>query len=223
MKSKQTGLNNLTDFKDENGLWLKCYNPALHVKHTTRAWRLWLSLTNRCKVGGNFQHRNPTYVGTTNEFKDFQEFAGWCQSQYGYNNKEDNGYSWQLDKDLKTYCNKVYSKEACIFVPQRINSLLTTGAKSRGAYARGVSCYERHQTEGMFRGDCRSFGKQKYLGFFTSEQEAHKAWQKAKVDVIRKICIEDEEVRNHLELVPILLANAQRIEDDMLNDRETKA
>ena len=213
-------VSNVLDFKDGNGLWVRSYNPSTNIQHTTRAGSLWSGINMRCKVGGSCQARRPTYVGTTNGFKDFQEFAEWCQHQYGYVNKESNGKFWQLDKDLKIQGNKVYSPETCIFVPNRINSLLTSCDSSRGSTPLGV-CW--HKGNMKFNSKCRDkINGRRDLGCFDSELEAHQAWQRYKIDLIRRIIIEDAEIRNHLELVPILLAQAQRIEDDLLNNRETK-
>ena len=216
--TKQIVVCNVQDFKDENGLWVKSYSPEPYLQQRTRAGVLWNSVNQRCKVGGNEQRKRPSYIGCTNGFKDFQEFAEWCQSQYGYLNKEQNGMYWQLDKDLKVFGNKGYSPDTCVFVPNRVNSLLITPV-ARSEYPTGVY-WDNHKQR--YKSNCSDgSGKQRTLGRFYSTFEAHQAWQKYKVELIRKICVEDEEIRNHLELVPILLAQAQRIEDDLLNNRET--
>jgi hypothetical protein len=217
--TKQKYIRNAPDFKDENGLWVRTYNPKPYESHTTRSGVLWGSINQRCKVGGGLQCRRPTYIGVTNGFKDFQEFAGWCQHQYGYLNKEKNGRCWQLDKDLKVFGNKEYSKETCIFVPSRVNSLLLSSNASRGEFPLGVHWRKDVQ---KFQSKCsRTKVRLQHLGYFDCRYKAHQAWQRYKVELIRKVCVEDEEIRNHLELVPILLAQAQRIEDDLLNGRET--
>lgn len=211
-------VHNVEDHKGA-GLWVQSYNPEPYVQYVTRAGDLWRGVTRRCKEGGKFQTKQPTYVGVTNGFKDFQEFAEWCQQQYGYMSREENDYFWQLDKDLKVFGNRVYSPETCIFVPARVNSLLVSNAALRGELPLGVSFKAQVQ---KFQSDCNNGkGKVQYLGIFVCKQEAHQAWQRYKIDLIRKICVEDEEIRNHLELVPILLAQAQRIEDDLNNGRET--
>jgi hypothetical protein len=215
--SKKVQISNVPDFEDENGLWVRSYSPAPNESHTTRAGLLWHSVNMRCKVGGFYQAKKPTYIGCTNGFKDFQEFAEWCQHQYGYLNKEDNGNYWSLDKDLKVFGNKEYSKETCIFVPSRVNSLLNSSNASRGCFPLGVDFHQQ-----KFRIRCyQGATTRKHLGHFDCQYEAHQVWQRYKVDLIRRVCVEDEEIRNHLELVPILLAQAQRIEDDLLNGRET--
>ena len=219
VKRKRVCIGNVEDCKDGNGLWVKSYNPEPYVNYITRAAILWSGINKRCKVGGSEQARNPTYIGCTNGFKDFQEFAEWANAQYGYLHKEENGKFWQLDKDLKVFVNKEYSKDTCIFVPHRVNALLTASNATRGEFPIGVSWNIKNK---KFQSRCKDgCGKNKHLGYFDCALLAHQAWQQAKINLIRRVVVEDEEIRNHLELVPILLAQAQRIEDDLNNGRET--
>lgn len=51
---------------------------------------------------------------------------------------------WHLDKDILVAGNKIYSPETCLFVPNRINSLLIRGVKT-GPLPLGVSMM--HQTK----------------------------------------------------------------------------
>ena len=197
---------------------MQSYSPEPYVQYVTRAGDLWSGVTRRCKEGGAYQDTQPTYIGVTNGFKDFQEFADWCQHQYGYLTKEKNSRFWQLDKDLKVFGNKVYTPETCIFVPARVNSLLTSRASFRGEFPLGVSFKKQAQ---KFQSHCNNGKGKVHLGLFTCTLEAHQAWQRYKIDMIRRTITEDEEIRNHLELVPILLAQAQRIEDDLNTGRET--
>lgn len=219
---KQYRITNIPDFKDGNGNWVKSYSPEPNSQFSTRAGELWGKINARCKIGGNYQINRPTYIGCINGFKDFQEFAEWCQHQYGYMNKETNGKFWQLDKDLKAKGNKIYSKDTCIFVPSRVNNLLLSSNASRGDYPLGVS-FKKDKLRFVSR--CNSSVvplKTVHLGYFDCPTEAHQAWQRHKIDLIRRVVTEDEEIRNHLELVPILLAQAQRIEDDLNTGIETK-
>ena len=158
---KITQVINTPDFKDENGKWVQTYSPRPYVRHSTRAGGLWNSMNHRCKPKGSFQTKHPTYISTTNGFKDFQEFAEWCQHQYGYMNRENGGRFWQLDKDLKLFGNKIYSIETSIFVPSRINSLLLNRGSLRGLYPIGVS-WDTSKGKGKFKSQCSDgAGKQK--------------------------------------------------------------
>lgn len=162
------------DFKDSEGKWVKSF-PSEFVYYNTRAWTVWKGLQGRCKVGGIMQERQPTFMGNVNNFENFQDFAGWCQTQYGYNNKEGNGKYWQLDKDIIKPLNKTYSPNFCCFVPQRLNSALLFKSASRGELPLGVFLDKRR---GHFIARCRGLdSKVIWLGSFGDKMTAHRAWQ----------------------------------------------
>lgn len=216
---KKTNIHNVPDIKDTNGKWIKSYCPSSYTQCHTRAGKLWHAVNFRCKIGGLTQNNRPTYLGVTNGFKDFQEFAEWCQHQYGYMNKEENGKYWALDKDLKIFGSKEYSRDSCIFIPSRINGLLLSRSAGRGKYPLGV---HRVKQNNKFRAACQvGTGIPRHLGYFDCPMEAHKAWQRYKIDLIRRMILEDQEVKKHLELVKILIDQANRIEYDLLNNIET--
>jgi len=219
MATKQTQICNVADVKDVKGQWLQSYYTEPLNQGHTRAGMLWKGIRKRCKVGGPHQTTMPSYVGTTNGFKNFQDFAEWATKQYGYLHKDTSGMYWQLDKDLKVYGNKEYNPESCIFVPQRVNSLLIASNGSRGDYPVGVT--RRKQTE-KFLASCSSGqGVQKYLGSFNCPYLAHRAWQQHKIEIIESFITNDEEVKSHTELVAALTMQVQRIKDDLFFGRET--
>lgn len=218
-KKRLTHVSNVPDFKDENGKWVMSHCPIPYEKHTTRAGLLWNSINLRCKVGGAFQKKRPTYIGTTNGFSNFQEFAEWCQDQYGYLNKEENGKYWAIDKDLTEYGNLVYSPDKCLFVPNWINTLLTASDAARGEWPLGVCWHKQHK---KFIALCRDGKRGQHLGYFKDPFEAHIAWQKAKIKVMEDALVNDEELRDHSRLTIIVEQNLQRLKDDVHNEVETK-
>lgn len=220
MSKKLVAVHNIPDFKDGNGKWVKSYCPIPYECHHTRAGVLWKNINNRCKVGGTEQKKHPTYIGCTNGFTDFQEFAEWCQYQYGYLNKEENGKYWAIDKDLIEYNNMTYSPNKCLFVPQRINTLLTARDATRGKWPLGV--YWNEQAKKFKAQCCNGKGKRQYLGLFTNPLEAHTAWQRAKIEVMEDTLINDEELKNHPWLAIIIEQHIQRLKDDVKNEVETK-
>lgn len=209
-------ITNVPDLKDSNGLWLKSYYPDPSVRCVTRSEVVWSGIQSRGRIGGRRQDVYRTYTGCTNDFKDYQYFTDWCQDQYGYMSQEPSGRFWALDKDLLSLDNLSYNEDSCIFVPGRINNLITNSAASRGDYPLGVSLYKR---TGRYRA---YIGKDaKHLGYFSSPEEAHKAWQKAKIERIENILETDSEVLNHKKLCAALERIVQHIRYEHDNNLET--
>ena len=139
MSKQHKIVNNVPDFKDEVGNWITSYTTTTsdyYIQHRTMAFNLWLGINNRCKSGGSQQTKSPAYAGTENHFKDFQEFAEWCNSQENYGRLDDKGNRWQLDKDL---FGKHYSPETCIFIPAALNTLLKASPKKFNDLPTGVT------------------------------------------------------------------------------------
>ena len=89
-----------------------------------------------------------------------------------------------LDKDILYKGNKVYSRETCIFVPQRINTLFTKRDKSRGDTPIGVT----PTSSGNYRVDCHNgYGKTIYLGTYSTREEAFQVYKNYKEKVIKEV------------------------------------
>lgn len=85
-----------------------------------REYRLWTDMLLRCTE--KFWIKRPTYIGTTcsENFKSYTYFYEWCNKQIGFGNKDENGKSWNLDKDLLVKGNKVYSEDTCVFCTSKV-------------------------------------------------------------------------------------------------------
>ena len=146
----------------------------------TKECTLWQSMLQRC-YSDNFKKKNPTYEGceVSDKFKSYEYFYEWCHKQVGFNND-----GWQLDKDLLTKGNKVYSENSCVFIPAEINSLLIKCTASRGEYLIGV-CWSN--TNKAFRARVsKNKGKREYLGSFKTELEAFNAYKQTKESFIKE-------------------------------------
>ena len=82
-----------------------------------------------------------------------------------------------IDKDLLIRGNKVYSAASCLFLPVEINSFLTTSGKVRGDYPQGVT----KSGEGRYRARISIESKRTHIGYYSTPEAAHKAWQQAKI------------------------------------------
>lgn len=142
-------------------------------------YKEWKSMLARC-YSTKFQERQPTYQGCTvsDDWHTFSVFKNWMEKQ-----------DWegkQLDKDLLFEGNKIYSADTCVFVTRSLNMFTTDSGASRGEWLIGV-CWDKRA--GKFRSQCSNpfSGKQERLGRFTTEQEAHEAWAKRKLELAHEL------------------------------------
>ncbi len=154
----------------------------------TKEYRLWSHMIERC-YSEKCQQKNPTYIGcsVSEDFKYFQYFAKWCQGQFGFGTQ---GY--QMDKDILLRGNRLYSEDSCVFVPQRINSLLVKCDAARGDLPIGV--YWRTQDQ-QYRAQCQDgLGWRIHLGCFTTPEDAFQAYKVFKEDLIKQLANEYRDV-----------------------------
>ena len=161
--------------------------PSKTGKIILKEYSLWRSMLERCTE--KCWSISPAYIGTTcsENFKSYSFFYEWCQQQVGFLSKDDKGNCWQLDKDLLVKGNKIYSEDACVFVPSRINKLLTKCDNARGKYPLGV--YLCKQTN-KFVASCRNNSNSICLGFFFTPDEAFQAYKTYKEALIKQIANE---------------------------------
>lgn len=162
------------DFKDVSGLWVKSFGNSRINKVQTMSYSKWLNIVNRCRVGGAFQKRCPTYVGCSlsETFSEFQGFTDWHVKQVGYGIA---GY--QIDKDILVRGNKVYSENNCVLVPSILNNFLLDRAGDRGKQPQGVSFNIAHN---KYVAQISSEYKRKHLGYYNTCEAAQTAYKEAK-------------------------------------------
>lgn len=135
----------------------------------------WLNMLTRC-YDKKYQEKKPTYIGcyVCNEWLYFSNFKAWMEVQ--------NHQGRHLDKDLIEAGNKEYSPEKCIFVPQKINSLMNSQESRRGDFPQGVYL---EKSTGKFKAECSNNGKTVFLGRFYSSKDAEKAYKIYKKKVVQ--------------------------------------
>ena len=121
---------------------------------------------------------HPTYKDVTvcDDWHYFMNFRRWwCENVI-------DGYA--LDKDLLVPGNKEYSPNACVFVPQWLNSFTTDKGRDRGLYP--IGCYS---VKGRFMSRCSNpvSLKREFLGYFDSPDDASDAWRKRKLQIAAEI------------------------------------
>ena len=162
--------------------------PAYDGKKALKEYSLWSDMlfrcTEKCCIGF------PTYIGVTcsDNFKYYSFFYEWCNKQVGFREKDKNGRAWHLDKDLLVKGNKVYSEDTCVFVPNRINNILSKRSTSYSKHPIGVYWCNRDK---RFMSQCNNWsGKQKRLGSFNTPQEAFLAYKTFKEALIKEVANE---------------------------------
>ncbi|HZK23819.1 MAG TPA: hypothetical protein VFC74_00325 [Oscillospiraceae bacterium] len=139
----------------------------------------WASMLSRC-YSAKAQKKRPTYAGCTvsEDWHTFSKFKSWMEKQ----NWEGN----QLDKDLLFEGNKLYSADTCVLVTPMVNSFTIDCRAVRGEWQVGVSW---DKIKNKFQANCRNpfTRKQENLGRFDSEQEAHNAWKKRKLELAHEL------------------------------------
>ena len=155
------------------------YKMSENGKNTYK-YNICRDVLRRC-YDPKYQERYPTYKGCGVEeyLLNFQNMGEWIENNY----YEVPGERMHLDKDILCKGNKVYSRETCVFVPQRINNLFTKRDNARGDNPIGVS----DLPSGNYRVDCNNkYGKKIYLGTYLTEEEAFQAYKVYKEKLIKE-------------------------------------
>ena len=146
-----------------------------------KEFNIWYRMLERC-YDPKFHEKESTYEECEVEeyLLNFQHMGEWLESNY----YEIPGEIMCLDKDILNKGNKVYSRETCIFVPQKINSLFVKRDNDRGKCPIGI-----HQLpSGNYGVQCNNgYGKRIYLGTYTTKEEAFQAYKQYKEKIIKKV------------------------------------
>ena len=133
-------------------------------------YRTWRGMLERV-YSVKYHEKEPSYRGTIlhESWHRFTDFKYWMEKQ-----------SWQgmeIDKDILSDQQKIYSPDTCIFIPKDLNQFLKDRENHRGPYLLGVS-----KVEHKYVSRCSDpFLRQRvYLGYYESEYQAHIAWKQYK-------------------------------------------
>lgn len=158
---------------------------------SVKEYKIYCDMLRRCTY--KYQQKKAAYSGVScsDNFKSYSYFYEWCNKQVGFNSKDSKDMDWQLDKDILIKGNKVYGEDACVFVPRRINTLLTNRNASRGDWPIGV---RRQSRDSRFNARCNNgTGKSRHLGYFDTPQEAFQAYKTFKEALIKEVANEYKE------------------------------
>jgi hypothetical protein len=142
----------------------------------------WSKMIQRC-YDEKYHKKFPTYseCSVSDQWYNFQNFAKWYDENY----YEVDGERMELDKDILTKGNKIYSPDNCIFVPHSINTLFLKCTASRGELPIGVSMIKSTKKYGVHYSNEK--GKQVRLSghYYNTPEEAFKKYKELKENVIK--------------------------------------
>lgn len=145
-----------------------------------REYIIWRDMLKRC-YDPKYQEKYPTYKGCRVEdyLLNFQHMGEWLENNY----YEVPGEVMCLDKDILCKGNKIYSRETCIFVPERINKLFNKRGNDRGDCPVGVT----PKPSGNYEARCNDgYGKRIPLGTYSTEEEAFQVYKEYKEKLIKE-------------------------------------
>lgn len=138
----------------------------------------WKAMLTRV-INPRKEDRYSTYIGCTisKDWRSLSEFIKWVDSQP---NRDWSNCS--LDKDLLVTGNKYYSQDTCVYIRPELNTFLISSEKKESKSMLGANYRPSESLRNPYKSNCRNpFTKEyEYMGRFTTELEAHKAWQSKK-------------------------------------------
>ena len=142
---------------------------------------IWRNMLQRC-YDPEYQEKHPSYKGCSVEdyLLNFQHMGKWIEDNY----YEVPGERMHLDKDILCKGNKIYSRETCIFVPSKINTLFMKCNKSRGNDPIGVD----QLPSGNYLVRCNDgYGKSVPLGTYSTKEEGLQVYKEYKENLIKEV------------------------------------
>ena len=146
-----------------------------------REFNIWYNMLIRC-YDPKYHEKESTYKGCSVEefLLNFQHMGEWIKNNY----YKVPGEQMCLDKDILCKGNKIYSRDTCIFVPERINLLFTKRDNSRGDNPIGMS----QNSAGNYQARCNDgYGKLIPLGVYSTKKEAFQVYKEYKENVIKEL------------------------------------
>ena len=131
----------------------------IEAKGVHREYTIWNGMRCRCNKG---------YAKMYEDFENFWEWLDWAKQQKGFMCEDENGNVYQMETDMFSTGEKVYSKETVVFVPNAINQMCKPNKK--GNLPKGVQQFKGRRKE--YRAYGVEFGKQVHLGYYMTLEEA---------------------------------------------------
>lgn len=132
--------------------------------------------------------RNTSYksVRIDDRWLRFSNFKKWYDKHYPYELEEEYGIKFEIDKDLLSDGDKIYSPETCIFLPNKVNNFLANKMTNNTSGHTGVIW---HKQVKKWRARINDFHthKKKSLGLFVNIEDASEAYKVARENEALKV------------------------------------
>ena len=155
-----------------------------HKNKFTKCYLIWKSMMARC-YSSKYQNKYPTYknVVVCRAWHNYQIFAEWFEENYieGY----------ELDKDILSGNQKIYSPETCCFIPKKLNKFMANIQSSNTSGCIGVHW---HKYNNKWIANIRINNKLIHLGYYTDIKEAENVYKKARKIEAEKWKIKSKEL-----------------------------
>lgn len=186
-------------------------DSTVPIREIQEEYRRWVHILNRC-YGTLSKGSNPK-PQLDSRWLVLSNFLEWLYSQ-------PNWRDYELHKGIKEAGNVIYSPELCVMVHPTIRRAFSSRQSNKKNVLHGVTTIKRAIENGnrayCAQGrDCN--GKNVFLGTFWTPEEAHRAWQKDKIEHLLE-CLsltENEHVVNRVN------REIKRIKEDIKHNRIT--
>lgn len=180
------------------------YKPMIQStkEEDKRLLSIWKNMNTRCKNPNYEKYHKYGGKGITicKEWEDFQKFRFWALS---------NGYTNELTLD-RINVNGNYEPSNCRFVTSSLQAF------NKGSYHQGTSNLKgvNKYTDGRWQAQIQSKGIKKNLGYYQTEEEARKVYQK-EYDRINKELEEESFNLQRKHVYPNFIITDTRFENEL--------
>ena len=177
----------LVQVKGKHAKWR---NPTClkdNPKKRLREYSVWYSILERT-VHNNGRFKPYLGVSVCDEWLSYDNFYEFTQTLKNWNSFDHNGKLFQMDKDVKCLmlnCDKVYSPETCIMLPNVINSQLSIPTTTKIKYHELPFGVTRHRVNGFYDVLCKKY--RRYRRHKTPQEAQEFLFLKKQEDFLRAL------------------------------------
>lgn len=149
-----------------------------HIKgRGNKTYKVWRQLLKRA-LGDDYKSKYPTYADCSvcEDWLKFSKFKEWFDKNYRYD-LEEQGVRLELDKDLLSNGDKVYSPETCVFLPSCVNNFIAKNKNTNTSGYIGIN-FNKNTNKWIVRIAEFRKSKRKYCGLFENIEDAIEVYKK---------------------------------------------